>query len=101
MQTSVALADFLDQLAGTLKEAAIAARAIHDREADLPATLSVRHVAELEDCAPSTVWRRGKLGQIAGVISAPGEPLKFDRDTYLAHRRKRREQALAQAESVA
>jgi hypothetical protein len=101
MQTSISLADFLDQLAGTLKEAADAARSLRDREADLPATLSVRHIAQLEDCATSTVWRRGKLGQIAGVISAPGEPLKFDRDTYLAGRRKRREQALAQAESAA
>jgi hypothetical protein len=92
------LADFLDQLAGTLKDAAVAARAIADPTLDLPPTLTTGDVAALENWSRSTVWRKAKLGELDGLISAPDEPLRFDRDTYLEHRRRRRELALARAE---
>ena len=96
-QTSTSLANFLDGLATTLKEAAHAARSIHDREASLPSVLHTRHISELEGWSDTTTWRKAKLGEYgSAVLSAPGEPLRVDRDTYLANRHERRVRLLAQ-----
>jgi hypothetical protein len=89
MQTSHSLAAFLDELSATLKEAATAVRTIDDRAADLPPTLRLRHIARFEGWSDSTTWRKAKLGRLGPTINGPGEPIAFDRDTYLHHRRRR------------
>ena len=62
LPSSPGLADFLDQLAGHGWQGGSRQRRfpVRDREPDLPATLSVRHIAQPQgSCATSTVWRRG------------------------------------------
>ena len=63
--TTSALANFLEGLSATLKEAAEAARKLHDGEADLPPVLHTRHIAVHQDISPTTAWRRARLGSMA------------------------------------
>jgi hypothetical protein len=93
MQATNSLAGLLDGLSATLKETAEAVRKLHDREAELPSVLKVKHLVELEGWSPSTIWRKAKLGELGPTLSGPREPLRFDRDVYLAHRRRRHKRA--------
>ena len=81
--TTSALANFLEGLSATLKEAAEAARKLHDGEADLPPVLHTRHIAVHQDISPTTAWRRARLGKYGPLLSDPGEPLRLARETYL------------------
>jgi hypothetical protein len=97
MQQSQALANLLDGLAATLKEAAVAARGLSDDGLDdLPPVLNIRHVAKLENQSVSTIWRRvhqGEAGGLPPTIDPPrtGKPNRWYREVYLAHRRRKAE----------
>jgi hypothetical protein len=93
MQQS-SLANLLDGLAATLKEAAVAARGLSDDGLDdLPTVLTTRDLARLENQSVSTIWRRAHAGAAGGLpppISKPraGQPIRWYREVYLAHRRR-------------
>ena len=97
MQESQSLANLLDGLAATLKEAAAAARGLsHDGLDDLPPVLGIRHIAKLENQSVSTIWRRvhqGAAGGLPPTIDLPrsGKPNRWYREVYLEHRRRKAE----------
>jgi hypothetical protein len=92
MQPTISsLANFLDDLSATLKEAAETARKLRDREADLPPVLHTRHIAAHQDISPTTAWRKARLGEFGPLLSEPGEPVRIAREDYLRCLKPRRE----------
>jgi hypothetical protein len=95
MHQSQSLANLLDGLAATLKEAAVAARGLSDAGLDdLPAVLTTRDLARLENQSITTIWRRAHMGPAGGLpppISKPkaGQPIRWYREVYLEHRRRK------------
>jgi hypothetical protein len=95
MPESQSLANLLDGLAATLKEAALAARELSgDDFADLPPVLTARHLAKLENQSLTTIWRRAHMGPAGGLpppIDPPGAGtmLRWYREVYLEHRRRK------------
>jgi hypothetical protein len=89
------LANVLENLAETLKEAAEAARGLSgDDFADLPPVLKTRHVAKSENQSETTIWRRAYMGPAGGLpppIDPPGsgKPLRWYKEAYLEHRRRK------------
>jgi hypothetical protein len=94
------LSTSLKEIAANLQRAAenILSLPIDMDERDLPPVLFVRHVAKYEGWSKATVWRKAHLGLLPPTITPPktGEPLRWDKQVYLAVRRQHREQALAE-----
>jgi hypothetical protein len=96
------LADVLKHLSDVLEAASETVRNLKDEEGgNLPPTLSTRHMAELYDKNPSSIWRMAKLGRLPPPTSGPGEKMTWDRGMVLDHRRRLREKALARARAMA